>query len=89
MLTKGQIVFSKSGRDKGNPFIVVSVDEAKSRVCICDGKLHKLSKPKIKNFTHLQPTNTVDGEIQKKLVENLYLLDSDLRTSLKAFTKES
>ncbi len=83
MLTKGQIVFSKSGRDKGNPFIVVNVDNDKSRAYICDGKFHTLSKPKMKNFTHLQPTNTVDGEIQQKLETGAYLLDADLRKSLK------
>ncbi len=89
MLTKGQIVFSKSGRDKGNPFIVVSVDETKGRIYICDGKLHKLDKPKAKNLTHLQPTNTVDEDIQKKLVEKLYLLDADLRKCLKVFSEEN
>ncbi len=87
MFTKGQIVFSKSGRDKGHPFIVVCVDGDNSRVYICDGKLHNLSKPKKKNFQHLQPTNTVDEEIQHKLENNVYLLDADIRKSLKAFCK--
>lgn len=89
MFTKGQIVFSKSGRDKGNPFIVVSVDDANSRVYICDGKFHTLSKPKKKNSIHLQPTNTVDEDIQLKLEDNSYLLDADLRKRLKAFLNEN
>lgn len=87
MFTKGQIVFSKNGRDKGNPFIVVSVDEDNSRVYICDGKFHTLSKPKKKNYVHLQPTNTVDEDIKQKLVNESYMLDADLRKSIKKFLK--
>ncbi len=85
MFTKGQIVFSKQGRDKGNPFVVVCVNTDESRVYICDGKLHTLSKPKKKNFVHLQPTNTVDENILDKLENNAYLLDADIRKSLKNF----
>ena len=54
MYCKGQIVFSKSGRDKGMAFIIVDFDE--SYVYVVDGKLRKLENPKRKNPVHIQIT---------------------------------
>ena len=46
MYSKGQVVFSKSGRDKGKAFIVYDYNE--EFVFIVDGVLRKLEKPKKK-----------------------------------------
>lgn len=53
MFETGDLVISKSGRDKGRTFLVVSVtDEA--YVYIADGSLRKLEKPKKKKIKHLE-----------------------------------
>jgi len=77
----GQVVFSKNGRDKGKPFIVLSTHD--EYLYLADGKLRTISKPKKKKFKHVQPTNYIcdlqihcgralqDADIRKQLV--LYL----------------
>ena len=48
----GRVVYSKAGRDRKRPFVIVAVN-ADGSVQIADGKLHPLSKPKRKNLRHL------------------------------------
>lgn len=48
----GDLVISLTGRDKGKLFLVVCV--AENYVKIVDGKFHKLSKPKTKNYKHIK-----------------------------------
>lgn len=83
MYSKGQIVYSKSGRDKQRPFIVYDFDE--NYVYIVDGDLRKIQKPKKKNKKHIQIVNKIDYNVKMKLDEGLYLLDADIRKALKAF----
>ena len=47
----GRIVYSKAGSDKGR--ILVIVGKTEEKVLVCDGKRHKLKKPKIKNPKHI------------------------------------
>ncbi len=82
MFTKGQIVFSKTGRDKGKPFIVVLVDSDERFVHICDGKFHKLQKAKKKNAKHLQMTNIINKEIGTLLETGSYIQDAMFRKAL-------
>ncbi len=83
MYSKGQVVFSKSGRDKSLPFIVVDFDE--NYVYLADGKLRLLEKPKKKKKMHVQICNDIIEEIKSKLENNLYLNDADLRKALKPY----
>lgn len=83
MYSVGQVVYSKCGRDKLNPFIVVSVDD--EFVYICDGDLRKLQKPKKKKKKHIQITQKIDYNIKQKLENNEYLLDADIRKALSEF----
>lgn len=85
MYQKGQVVFSKSGRDKGLPFIVADFDE--TYVYLVDGDLRKLEKPKKKKKIHVQITKYVDTTLNRKLGENEYLLDADIRKALKEYQK--
>ena len=50
-VSKGDLVISKSGRDKGKCFLVVAVENGKAK--IVDGKTRKVTKPKTKNVKHL------------------------------------
>lgn len=83
----GQIVFSKCGRDKGRPFIVISIEEA--YVHIVDGRVRKLAKPKLKKHIHIQKTNTTIESIKQKLIEENTLTDSDIRKALDNYLKNA
>ena len=50
----GNIVCSLSGHDKGIYSIVVAKSD--KGIMVCDGKHHKLNKPKLKNEKHLRFT---------------------------------
>ncbi len=83
MISIGQIVFVKAGRDKGNAFIVTKV--LGEYVFIANGKNRTLMKPKKKKIIHLQETKFIDDEIKSKIENESYLLDSDVRKSLKKY----
>lgn len=74
----GQIVCSKSGRDKG--YFLVIVKEEDGYVFVCDGKERPLERPKRKNVRHIAFTNTVleenSFETNKKLRKNLAIFKS-------------
>ncbi len=82
----GQIVYSKSGRDKGEALIVVGLEG--EYLFLADGKRRRLEKPKKKKQIHVQRVNTVDEDIKNKIENGLYLTDSDIRSSLKKFKEK-
>ncbi|MGN1317842.1 MAG: hypothetical protein ACI4VF_02425 [Lachnospirales bacterium] len=84
--SKGQIVFSKSGRDKGTAFIVYDFDE--SYVYVVDGKRRSLEKPKRKNPVHIQPTYNINEDIKNKLENELYILNSDIKKALAEYNNK-
>ena len=53
----GRVVYSKAGRDKKRPFIIVGVNDD-GTVDIADGSLRVLAKPKRKNLRHIVITET-------------------------------
>ncbi len=85
MLSVGQVVYSKRGRDKGLAFVVISVDA--EYAFLADGSLRKFSGPKKKKFKHIQPTNNVLLDIQQK-IHARQILDSDLRKALAPFNNK-
>ncbi len=80
MISVGQIVFAKNGRDKGLAFIVTAIEG--DYVFIVNGKNRTLEKPKKKKQKHIQISYYVDEEIGKTLVNNGYLLDASIRSAL-------
>lgn len=76
----GRIVYSKCGRDKRRPFIVYHTDG--EYLFLIDGELRKLDKPKKKKLKHVQVTNDVNSDIGDKLINNLYINDSEIRKAL-------
>ena len=55
--TKGYVVISKAGRDKGYYMAVIETDNESDFVIVADGKERPLDRPKHKNPKHLQKTN--------------------------------
>ena len=72
----GQIVCSKSGRDKG--YFLVVTEEHGNFVFVCDGKERPIERPKKKNVKHLAFTNTV-------LDKDCFKSNKGLRKSLAVF----
>jgi len=81
----GQVVFSKSGRDKGKAFVIINIED--NYLYLVDGKLRTLNKPKKKKLKHVQPVNCVatlttngrglqNADIQKELKRLLLDLTS-------------
>lgn len=85
--TLGQIVFSKCGRDKGRPFIVISIEE--EYVHLVDGDLRKVDSPKLKKKKHIQPTNTTLQGIQQKIIEGIQFSDSDVRNGIDEYLNKT
>jgi len=56
-MVKGQVVFSKRGRDKNKAFVVLEV--ADEYVFLADGQLRPLERVKKKKVKHVQIVNTV------------------------------
>ncbi len=80
---EGNIVFSKKGRDKGYPFVVLLCVDA-DFVLICDGKRRKVDHPKRKRRKHLSATPHAAPEILSLYAMNR-LKDSDVRKALAPF----
>lgn len=78
------MVFSKAGRDKGGAFIVLSVDG--EYAYLTDGGSRPLTKPKKKKFKHIQPTKACIDYIKNKIINKLYLNDSDIRKALSPYS---
>lgn len=82
----GQIVYSKSGRDKGRIMVIVGLED--NFVFLCDGKLRKLDKPKRKKDIHLQHTKYVSRELANQLERGEKILDSDIRKVIELYEEQ-
>jgi len=56
-MKKGQIIFSKRGRDKGRAMVIIAVEG--EYAYLVDGMLRTLERPKKKKAKHIQLTNSV------------------------------
>lgn len=77
----GSVVWVKSGHDKWSFQVVINIINNKYKnkyLLLCDGKNHKLEKPKKKNLIHVSLTNTV-------LDESSMASDKSIRLALRPF----
>ena len=79
----GQVVYSKSGHDKGDVQMVAAVEG--EYLCLVDGKRRKLAKPKRKKKMHVQPTSYIEEEVAAKLQQGAYILDAEIKKALKKY----
>ncbi len=77
-ICKGSLVYSRAGRDKGELFLVLKVENG--YVYLTDGDLRRVSKPKKKKILHINKTNKV-------LEVNDNMTDSDVKKALQEFVK--
>ena len=83
--SRGDIVFSKMGRDQGRYYIVVNVDE--KFAFIADGKLHKIQKPKKKKFRHLIHLGAKSTVIEEKIKNGQELTNPAIRKAVSEYEK--
>ena len=83
----GCIVQSTAGRDRGDLFFVVGVEECAKRVLLADGKRRKVSSPKAKQPGHIKPVDPEDFDhpVIHKLQQHKSVSDRELRMALAAF----
>ncbi len=77
----GRLVYSKAGRDKGRPLIVVRVIDDRL-VMVVDGDLRTVAKPKVKNVRHLQATNRFAPAIAEKMARGDPLSDLEVKRAI-------
>ena len=76
----GSIVRSKAGRDKGDFFIVLAMED--NYVYMANGNLRKVDQPKKKKLKHLQGTEQVSEFIINKLSQGNKVTNSEVRKAL-------
>ncbi|HCC07402.1 MAG TPA: RNA-binding protein [Clostridiales bacterium] len=81
--SKGQVVISKAGRDKGK--ILIILDTRDDCVYMADGKERKLEKPKEKKKKHIQITNYIDNSLLQKLENAEKINNSDIRKAIEKY----
>ncbi len=82
----GQIVKSTAGRDMGQYFIIVQMDEI--YIYLVNGNTRRLEAPKKKKKKHVQITHAVAQELADKIRNDDKLSNAEIRRSLKDFIQE-
>ncbi|RRD95646.1 RNA-binding protein [Clostridiales bacterium COT073_COT-073] len=83
----GQLIFSKAGRDKGNPFLVVEV--AEGYVYLVDGKMRRLDQPKKKKIKHIQPTHWISHDLAEEIRSYGKLTNADIQKEIAALVEKN
>ncbi len=79
-IEKGNVVRAIAGKEKGDVFVVLDVDE---KFCfLVDGKRLKLSKPKKKSLKHVQKASKIEFETEK-LKSGQEKVNAEIRKFLK------
>ena len=86
-ITIGQLVFSKAGRDKGNPFLVV--ETADQYVYLVDGKMRRLDQPKKKKIKHIQPTHWISRNLVEEITSYGKLTNADIQKEITALIEKN
>lgn len=82
----GQLVKSKTGRDRGRFFLILEIDEKKGYVTLVDGDKRGVANPKRKNISHIQVTNSVVQEFREKIAEGFSPRDQEIKRYLSELT---
>ncbi|MEG1706382.1 MAG: KOW domain-containing RNA-binding protein [Clostridia bacterium] len=77
----GSVVISKKGRDVGDYFLVVKVEE--DYLYLCNGDTRKLAFPKKKNIKHVTNIGETLDILEDKLNSGKKIFDSELQSALR------
>jgi ribosomal protein L14E/L6E/L27E len=79
-ISKGDVIVSLAGRDKGKHFFVLDLDS--TYAYLADGKTRKLENPKRKKHKHLRFAARIDSKVADKIRSGDKVLNSELRRDL-------
>lgn len=85
----GQLVKSKTGRDKGTYYFVCGKSGNGTRLLLVDGRKRSIEKPKVKNCHHVQSVHYVAPRLQEKLAQQKTVTNEEIRLSFKDLPKDN
>ena len=85
-VSKSDIIISLAGRDKGQLFYVLDVQE--SYCLLADGKGRKLENPKRKKLKHVRRVSRTETRVADKIRRGDKVLNSELRRDLATFGQQ-
>ena len=85
-ISKSDIIISLAGRDKGQYFYVIDVEE--NYVLLADGKGRKLENPKLKKLKHVRSVSRTESRVADKIAKGDKVLNSELRRDLATFGQQ-
>ena len=86
-VSKADMIVSLAGRDKGQLFFVVELDE--SYVYLADGKGRRVEKPKRKKRKHVALLPRRDSRVADKIRSGDKVLNSELRRELAIYGQKN
>lgn len=86
-LRVGQLVRSKAGRDAGQFFLVVGIQNSRV-VAVADGKLRRIARPKIKNAKHLEAFAVTLKEAQARFAAPSVITDRTVAEAIRELLAE-
>ncbi len=75
----GQLVKSKTGRDKGTYYFICGKSGDGARLLLADGRKRPMEKPKIKNCRHVQPAHYLAPLLKEKLEQQKTVTNEEIR----------
>lgn len=83
----GMLAFSKAGHDKDTVYVIVG--EEADTVCLSDGRLKPVEKPKKKKKRHIQIVKKImDEEVAEKLKQGKTVRNEEIKKIIKDFLKQ-
>ena len=79
----GNVVKSIAGRDKGNLFVVVGIDENENYIYLVDGSIRKVENPKRKKIKHIELTNYYDENLAERINKKRKITNQEVKRFLK------
>lgn len=86
-IAQSDIVVATAGRDKGKPFLVLSIDH--EYVFLADGRLRRAEKPKRKKIKHVRFEASGSGRAAEKLQSGEKVINSEVRRALADYSASS
>lgn len=83
-LVLGQLVKSKTGRDKGAYYFICGKSQDGTKLLLADGRKRPIEKPKIKNCRHVQMVHYVAPLLKEKLEQQKTVTNEEIRLSFKS-----
>ena len=79
----GNVVKSIAGRDKGNLFVVVGIDENENYIYLVDGDIRKVENPKRKKIKHIELTNYYDQNLADRINKKRKITNQEVKRFLR------